>query len=98
MVMVRSMVLGIRKDKEGPMDHLELKAIPITQPMELGELINIHHQGVLVVAREAMMEVGKIKVMVIRKSIKVPNMILRIWMRRRVIQKIHLNWKSPHSN
>ena len=91
MVMVRSMVLEIRKDKEGPMDHQVLKAIPITQPMELGELINIHHQGVLVVAREAIMEMEVIRVMVTRKSIKVPNMILRIWVRRRVIQKIHLN-------
>ena len=58
MVMVRSMVREIRKHKEGPMDHQVLKATPITQPMELGELINIHHQGVLVVAREAMMEMG----------------------------------------
>ena len=55
------------------------------------ELINMHHQGVLVVAREAMMEMGVIRVMVTRKSIKVPNIILKIWMRRRVIQKILLN-------
>ena len=34
MVMVRSMVLEIREDKEGPVNHLVLKAIPITQPME----------------------------------------------------------------
>ena len=43
MVMVRSMVLGIREDKEGPVNHLVLKAIPITQPMELEELVSIHH-------------------------------------------------------
>ena len=91
MVMVRSMVLGKRKDKEGPMEHRVLIAIPITQPMKARELLNIHHQGLLVVAREVTMEMGVIRVMVTRKSIKVPNMILRIWMRRRVIQKIHLN-------
>ena len=66
MVMLRSMVLEIRKDKEGPMDHWVLKAIPITQPMELGELINIHHQEVFIVAREAMMEMRVIRVMVTR--------------------------------
>ena len=91
MVMVRSMVLGIRKDKEGLMEYQVLKAILIAQPMKAGELLNIHHQGLLVVARKVMMEMGVIRVMVTRKSINVPNMILRIWMRRRVIQKIHLN-------
>ena len=35
MVMVRSMVLRIRKDKVGPIEHRVLKTIPITQPMEL---------------------------------------------------------------
>ena len=91
MVMVRSMVLGIREDKEGPVNHLVLKAIPITQPMELEELVSIHHQKVLVVARKVMIEMGEIRVMVTRKGTEVPNVILRIWMRRRVIQKIHLN-------
>ena len=78
MVMVRSMVLGIRKDKEGSMEHQVLEAIPITQPKKAGELLNIHHQGALVVAREAMMEIGVIRVMVTRKSIEVPNIILRM--------------------
>ena len=91
MIMVRSMVLEIRENKEGPVNHLVLKAIPITQPMELEELVSIHHQEVLVVARKAMMEMREIRVMVKRKSIEVLNMILRIWTRRRVIQKIHLN-------
>ena len=78
MVMVKSMVLENRKDKEEPMDHLVLKAIPITPSMKLGELVDTHHPGVLVVAWEAMLEMGVIRVMMTRKSIKVPNMILRI--------------------
>ena len=65
--MVRSIVLGIRKDKEGSMEYQVLKIIPITQPRKAGELLNIHHQGVLVVAREVMMEMGVIRVMVTRK-------------------------------
>ena len=76
--MVRSMVLGIGKDKEGSMEHQILKTIPITQPRKAGELLNIHHQGVLMVAREAMMEMGVVRVMVTRKSIEVPNIILRM--------------------
>ena len=43
MVMVRNMELEIREDKERPIDHLVLKAKPITQPMELEELVSIHH-------------------------------------------------------
>ena len=49
------------------------QTIPITQPMKTGELPNIHHQGVFVVAREVMMEMR-----VTRKSIEIPNMILRM--------------------
>ena len=43
MVMVRNMELEIREDKERPIDHLVLKAKPITQPMEFEELVSIHH-------------------------------------------------------
>ena len=91
MVMVRNMELEIREDKEGPIDHLVHKAKPIIQPMELEKLVSIHHSGVLVVAREAMMEMGVIGAMVIGKGIKVSRMILKTWMRRRVIQMILLN-------
>ena len=60
-------------------------------PMELGELASIHQLGVLVVAREAMMEMGVKGVMMIGKSFKAPRIILKIWTRSRVIQKILLN-------
>ena len=46
MVMVRNMVLEIRKDKEGSMEHQVLKATPIIQPIKAGKLLNMHHQGV----------------------------------------------------
>ena len=78
MVMVKNMVLEIGKDKEGSMEHQVLKVTPIIQPIKAGKLLNIHHQGVLVVAREVMMEMGVIRVMVIGKRIEVSNMILRM--------------------
>ena len=68
MVMVRNMELEIREDKERPIDHLVLKAKPITQPVELEELVSIHHPGALAVAREAMVEMGVIRVMVTKRK------------------------------
>ena len=98
MVMERSMVLKIRKGKETSIQHQVPKAIPIIPTIEAGNLLSLYHQGGLVVAREVMMEMGVIRVMVTGKSIEVPTMILRMKIKRRVIQKIHLNWKSLHSS
>ena len=96
MVMERSMVLIIRQGKERSIGHQVLKAIPIIPTIESGNLLSLHHQGGLVVAREVMMEMGVIRIMVTGKSIEVTNVIFEMKMKRRVIQKIHLNWKSFH--
>ena len=65
MVMERSMVLKIRKGKERFTEHQVPKAIPIIPTIATGNLLCLHHQGGLVVAREVMMEMGVIRAMVI---------------------------------
>ena len=67
----KSMVLKIRKGKERFTEHQVPKAIPIIPTIETGNLLSLHHQGGLVVAREVMMEMGVIRAMVIGKSIEI---------------------------
>ena len=85
MVMVRSMVLEIRENKEGPVKYLVLKAKPITQPMEPGEAGKYTSFRGIGGGQEGNDGNGD------DKSIKAPRMILKIWTRRRVIQKTLLN-------
>ena len=75
MVMEGGMVLKIRKDQERSIEHQISEAIPIIPTIETGNLQSLHHQGGLVVARELMMEMGVIRVMVTGKSIEILTMI-----------------------
>ena len=75
MVMERSMVLKIRKGKGRSIEHQVPKAISIIPTIETGNLLSLHHEGGLVVAREVMMEMGVIRIMVTGKSIEMLTMI-----------------------
>ena len=75
MVMERGMVLKIRKGQERSIEHQVPKAIPIIPTIETGNLLSLHHQGGLVVAREVMMDMGVIRTMVTGKSIEILTMI-----------------------
>ena len=87
-----------KKRQERFIVHQVPKAMPIIPTIEVGNLLSLHHQGGLVVAKKVMTEMGVIRVMVTGESIGVPTMILKMKMKRRVIQKIHLNLKSLHSS
>ena len=73
MVMERGMVLKIRKGQERSIEHQVPKAIPIIPTIETGNLLSLHHQGGLVVAREVMMEIGVIRVNGDRKKYRNTN-------------------------
>ena len=68
-----------------------------TTPKE-GSLIEIHHLEELVVDREMIMGMVKLKMIKIGKDIEILDMALKKKMRKRVILKILLSLKLLHSN
>ena len=75
-----------------------LKLKHTTPPQREGSPIEIHHLEELVVDREMVMGMVKIKMIKIGKDIEILNMTLRKKMRKRVILKILLSLKLLHSN
>ena len=75
-----------------------LKLKHTTPPQREEPPIEIHHLEELVVDREIVMGMVKIKMMKIEKDIEILNMTLKKKIRKRVILKILLNLKLLHSN
>ena len=83
--------------RERPMGGLLLKFKHTTPPQREESPIEIHHLEELVVDREMVM--GMVKIRMIRiEDIEIPSMILRKKMRKRVILKILLSLKLLHNN
>ena len=98
MDMVGGMVMETKISKEGPMEGQLLKLKHSTPPQREGSPIKIHHLEELVVEREMVMGMVKIKMIKIGKDIEIPNMTLKKKMRKRVILRILLSLKLLHSN
>ena len=98
MDMVGGMVMEIKISREGPMGSLLLKLKHSTPPQREGSPIGIHHLEELVVDREMVIEMVKIKMIKTEKDIEIPNMTWKKQMRKRVILKILLSLKLLHSN
>ena len=77
---------------------LLLKLKCTTSPQREGSPIEIHHLEELVVDREMVMGMVKIKMIKTGKDIEIPNMTWKKKMRKRVILKIPLSLKLLHSN
>ena len=92
--MVGGMVMEIKISREGPMGGQLLKLKHTTPPQREGPPIEIHHLEELVVDREMVMGMVKIKMIKIEKDIE----ILNTKMSKRVILKILLNLRLLHSN
>ena len=75
-----------------------LKLKHTTPPQREGSPIEIHHLEGLMVDREMVMGMVKIKMIKIERDIEIPNMTLKKRMRKRVILKILLSLKLLHSN
>ena len=98
MDMVGGMVKETIISREGPMGGLLLKLKHTTPPQREESPIEIHHLDELVVDREMVMGMVKIKMIKIERDIEIPNMTLKRRMRKRVILKIPLSLKLLHSN
>ena len=77
---------------------LLLKLRHTTPPQREGSPIEIHHLEELVVDREMVMGMVKIKMIKTGKDIEIPNMTWKKKMRKRVILKIPLSLKLLHNN
>ena len=75
-----------------------LKLIHTTPPQREGSPIEIHHLEELMVDREMVMGMVKIKMIKIGKDIEILDITLKKKMRKRVILKILLSLKLLHSN
>ena len=91
-------VMETRISREGPMGGLLLKPKHTTPPQREGSPIEIHHLEELVVDREMVMGMVKIKMIKIEGHIEISSMTLRKRMRKRVILKFLLSLKLLHSN
>ena len=98
MDMVEGMVMETKISRERPMGGLLPKLKHTTPPQREGAPIEIHHLEELVVDREMVMGMVKIKVIKTGKDIGIPNMTWKKKMRKRVILKIPLSLKLLHSN
>ena len=98
MDMIEDMVVEIKISRERPMGGLLLKLKHITPPQREESPIKIHYLEGLVVDREMVMGMVKIRMIRIEEDIEISSMILRKKMRRRVILKILLSLKLLHSN
>ena len=98
MDMVGGMVMEIKISREGPMGGQLLKLKHTTPLQREGSPIEIHHLEELVVDREMVMGMVKIKMIKIGKDIEILNITLKKKMRKRVILKILLSLKLLHSN
>ena len=98
MDMVGGMVMETKISREGPMGGLLLKLKHTTPPQKEGSPIEIHHLEELVVDREMIMGMVKIKMIKIEKDTEILNVTLKKKTRKRVILKILLSLKLLHSN
>ena len=98
MDIVEGMVMEARISREGAMGGLPLKPKHTTPPQREGSPIEIHHLEELVLDREMVMGMVKIKMIKIEGDIEISSMTLRKRMRKRVILKILLSLKLLHSN
>ena len=98
MDMVGGMVMEIKISREGPMGGQLLKLKHTTPPQREGFPIEIHHLEELVVVREMVMGMVRIKMIKIEKDIEILNMTLRKKMRKKVILTILLSLKLLLSN
>ena len=91
MDMVEGVGIETKISREGPMGGLLLKLRHTTPPQGEGSPIEIHHLEELVVNREMVMGMVKIKMIKIEKDIEIPNMTWKKKMKKRVILKILLS-------
>ena len=89
---------GNKNQQRRAMGGLLLKLKHITPPQREGSPMAIHHLEELVLDREMVMEIVRIKMIKIERNIEIPSMIMRKKMRKRVILKILLSLKLLHSN
>ena len=93
MDMVEGMAVETKISSERPMGGPLLKLKHTTPPQREASPIKIHHLEELVVDRETVMGMVKIRMIRIKEDIEIPSMILRKKMRKRVILKILLSLK-----
>ena len=98
MDMVGGMVIEIKISREGSMGGWLLKLKHTTPLQREGLPVEIHHLEELVVDREMVMGMVKIKMIKIEKDTEILNMTLKKKMRKRVTLRILLNLKLLHSN